>query len=1370
MARAARTFIALGLAGAFLLWFGVAIGADPEDFKLGGSQPLGSGEGVPVEIQHLFVPPQGTVPFGQACISCHDAGAAEPFRPWQGSMMAQAARDPLFFAQLDLANADAAIRPSVDGMSDMCLRCHFPVGWLEGRSTDATAQSFLEKDLFGVQCHFCHRLIDPKTPPAHADFTNILFAHDAAGLLPPTFGNGMYVVDSKQTRRGPYGVGELTFADHLAQQVGVTLNWAAVPTGANDHPVFDSEFHRSGNICGTCHDVSNPKDCRPGTGEQDVQDCFPIERTWSEWSESVYATRGEAGNCQSCHMSGPHNGVGFGAACEQGSAFGHLNDVHVHDLTGGNAWVPEALVYMKQRYDDCVAAGVGCVGADLAFKQAVEGLYPPATGSPFVGMDSAALTAGAERARRTLKRSATLEIEATSPDLAIKLTNKTGHKLPTGYPEGRRMWMNAKFVGAAGAILAESGEYDAATGRLFHDQNLDPATAEVAWDVAAYTDGTGSGATVPGTSRPTKVWEARVHWDKSDCTAGDPADCPREFHFVLNNQVGMDNRIPPEGWTEAGFDTKRASPVIPAAYSGPGWQGSYVESGTPVHWDRFQYPLPAGADRVRLTLRYQTASREYIEALENDNPGTLTAGGFNRGSFLKAVWEQTGRSAPVEILSRVVTLVDTDGNTLADGWESQHGLGDAGCLDDSANGDPDGDGLANWQELQLDQHPTLVGDPCDATLPSAAPTRVPVDVLLVLDYSGSMNDPAPVTGTPKIQVLRESVRLFLETWKDHAHPDDKIGVVYFGSDAQLFGGSLLHDFQDQWQAILTDVQSRAPGGWTAMGAGLHSAMAPLKNPVTQELLFDPAHPRNRHLILFGNGMQNRSPMLVPDVDFPEFLVVRDQTPAENPEVTGGSNVSIGAGLYSGFPITPHRLTVHTVGIGVVPASGGDGWHALMERLAEQQSGQHNFITDARQLEGAFLESLVQALKGNTVEYLFEEDVELADAKPVELAIPVDPLASKLSLVLSWDSANQPPPAMELIRPDGLPEPLAPILRGSGKWRMITRFFDARIGDPGEIGTWTLRLAHPRGGKPGATDPASGTAATSSGKLPPISLRVHALVDDHGLAYSFEVPRSPRLGSPLLLKALATEHGAPLRWMDEVVVSVRRPGAAVGELLAKSRHRADGGFDADALSTPFQRKLLGAFTDPVFAARLMPLFESFNLVDDGSSRDTTANDGRFAFQLAAPTVPGHWSFRFRMKGHTLSGHPFVREETRSVVVSIGPLSAATSNVERVRESGAWVVRFTPRDATGNLLGPGYGSQIIVRKPGGAVFPVTDLLDGSYSAAYPPGVNPEEPVRLVLEKDVFHDGPVAKGRGWGCWWLLALLVLLVVLVVVWWLLRP
>lgn len=37
-------------------------------------------------------------------------------------------------------------------------------------------------------------------------------------------------------------------------------------------------------------------------------------------------------------------------------------------------------------------------------------------------------------------------------------------QLPTGYPEGRRAWLNVKFYDEAANLLGESGAYDVATG------------------------------------------------------------------------------------------------------------------------------------------------------------------------------------------------------------------------------------------------------------------------------------------------------------------------------------------------------------------------------------------------------------------------------------------------------------------------------------------------------------------------------------------------------------------------------------------------------------------------------------------------------------------------------------------------------------------------------------------------------------------------------------------------------------------------------------------------------------------------------------------------------------------------------------------
>ena len=136
--------------------------------------------------------PHGTQPglfnplqFADQCFRCHSANQGDPataFRPytaWAGSMKANATRDPLFFAALDVANND------VPGSGDFCLRCHTPRGWLDGHvikagfgapNNDVTlgaagcllggaydSADDLNSDFGGVTCHFCHRLMPQGT-------------------------------------------------------------------------------------------------------------------------------------------------------------------------------------------------------------------------------------------------------------------------------------------------------------------------------------------------------------------------------------------------------------------------------------------------------------------------------------------------------------------------------------------------------------------------------------------------------------------------------------------------------------------------------------------------------------------------------------------------------------------------------------------------------------------------------------------------------------------------------------------------------------------------------------------------------------------------------------------------------------------------------------------------------------------------------------------------------------------------------------------------------------------------------------------------------------------------------------------------------
>lgn len=113
---------------------GVARAADivPTDVQQPGAQP-----GEVSQIESV-----------SKCNNCHKDfdPAREPWFHWTGSMMAHASRDPVFWATVAVAEQD------FDGSGDLCIRCHVPEGWLNGRSTPTDGSGLAEGDDDGVQC------------------------------------------------------------------------------------------------------------------------------------------------------------------------------------------------------------------------------------------------------------------------------------------------------------------------------------------------------------------------------------------------------------------------------------------------------------------------------------------------------------------------------------------------------------------------------------------------------------------------------------------------------------------------------------------------------------------------------------------------------------------------------------------------------------------------------------------------------------------------------------------------------------------------------------------------------------------------------------------------------------------------------------------------------------------------------------------------------------------------------------------------------------------------------------------------------------------------------------------------------------------
>ncbi len=515
------------------------------DFDMPGSQPFEAA---------ILNPPE-------ACSPCHGGydQDVEPYFNWRGSMMAQASRDLLFEALMTISNQDAP------DSGDLCLRCHLPRGWLQGRSIPTDGSQMLVTDMSGVACDFCHRLVDPIYDPAEnpVEDADIL----AALRIPASdFGNGTATIDPTGARRGPF--------------VDAT-------TG---HPVLVSPFHREAALCGTCHDVSNPAFEKDGAGGY-VPNAFdasatsfsahvlgPVERTYSEWFYSEYNTpegvyapqfgghKEYVATCQDCHMRD---------VTGQGASFGSppvREDLPLHDITGGSTWFPGLLSM----------------------------LYPD-------DVDEAALLAGIERARYMLENAAELTAEQTDDQLEVTVTNNTGHKLPTGYPEGRRMWINLRFYDSSMQLVSESGAYDVDTGVLEYDSEI-------------------------------KIYETKPGLDEITAPLIGAEPGP-SFHFVLNNKIFKDNRIPPRGFTNSAYEDFGGQPV---AHS--------YEDGQ--YWDETYYSLPPTGTTAEVTLYYQSTSKEFMEFLRDEN---FTD---SKGQEMYDLWNENGKCPP-EIMATVTIPLET---------------------------------------------------------------------------------------------------------------------------------------------------------------------------------------------------------------------------------------------------------------------------------------------------------------------------------------------------------------------------------------------------------------------------------------------------------------------------------------------------------------------------------------------------------------------------------------------------------------------------------------------------------------------------------------------------------------------------------------
>jgi len=440
-----------------------------------------------------------------------------------------------------------------------------------------------------------------------------LYTGQTYGIYPPgwvdMFGNDV----SGQPVVSPDGVIPI----HFEQPIGPPLK----PNGTYDyqsqsvsleHPTVGGDFIRSSEFCGTCHDLTIPV----------LNHGMPEQRTYTEWKNSDYGRNPAAGTfkrCQDCHMPTMKHEYADGVPVT-------LNPDPT--LAG---WFP----YGKDRNPNGGTAFHKFAGSNRDLPAMMKILYPEVDleviGAPtgrdtrvFPGMMSSRdLTWDRAKRNTEIFLQDAVDLSVSTPvynaglgrwQVRTRITNNAGHSIPSGYPDGRRLFLTLQVQDAAGNLVYESGYYDEAEAALYTDSARTPFSLAHA-------------PAIDSNANAVMVYEKMTAADPKDA-AGNPTFVATPSLSLLNNVICFDNRIPPAGFSSADF---QAAGVRFWNFTdlGDGTVQYYEDAGRypdRQNWDEVVYTFDAPADAqlvARAEAHWQTHTREFMEFLRDNDTSTL---------------------------------------------------------------------------------------------------------------------------------------------------------------------------------------------------------------------------------------------------------------------------------------------------------------------------------------------------------------------------------------------------------------------------------------------------------------------------------------------------------------------------------------------------------------------------------------------------------------------------------------------------------------------------------------------------------------------------------------------------------------------------
>ena len=644
--------------------------------------------------------------------------------------------------------------------------------------------------------------------------------------------------------------------------------------------------------------------------------------------------------------------------------------------------------------------------------------------------------------------------------------------------------------------------------------------------------------------------------------------------------------------------------------------------------------------------------------------------------------------------------------------------GDRSSVND-AGGDPIpftdwealGDGLPNTPIFDLDYDAVdeilLAGTLGRGAWALNMEERNPIDVILVMDKSGSMGDPACPGCESKLTALQDAAEVFVQTWQVLSDADDRIGAVFFDSGVEAFqrtsDGLELPTLVGSGDDVIDYIRDKTDGGATAMGGGLQRAIGIFDDPE-----------RARSIVLFTDGMQNRDPMAVEDGD--SFII--DNTgrtgsgvaPLPDPtRLDAGLDIRVNA---IGFALTePFQQDLTDI----ANDTGG------LFKAAPDTASNPDIDTDEEisvDLRRFFIENLVDALRDASPQIVDYRYPTIGASRRDDQEFRVNVGAKTVAFAVSWDRRDATSANVRVFK-DGVEiTALAEETRSGDFYRVLS--FDTTAASPlSSDGVWRVE--------------------TQTGAQ--LRYEIVALADDGFLDYRFAAhPVLARAGDPTRLSATVSVDGLPHGDDVNVTARVAIPRESLATVLATTPTPPEVvTAPREPGETLAQAKLAYLLlNDSAFRRRLRPTYTTATL--------ERRSAGRFESAFSETTVAGAYRVNYLLEGDGPITGAFERSERGFFVVAPGPFSEGGSRIETeivgvVGGRTVTRVRVRPVDDHGNYLGPDAGDEISGVAVGeGVTGTVSDDGNGWYVIEFET-VDADPVLDITIDGDRVASGPAS-----------------------------